>query len=270
LYGDADVEDSLADLNIDQAVEAAVDEEWYDGADTGSGDTGGGDTGSGDTGDANTSAGKVVIDRRPTAGCLTPPTTDISAEIVLIITSLGSFRGMYFSSERAKHLLNCKGVVYYVIDINRDVSDGADLCDQQLVDAWKEQNILMKDAASTDPSAIQIPQVVVDGIAIGDNTMLQDMEEDGDLDWIFARAACPACLNEKNPDDLSCPTCNTPYQMLVPEEKVQQMQVQQIYRGANYGATELNSLFSSSAGCHRPSVTYEGLFGEPPDPSDEA
>lgn len=44
------------------------------------------------------------------------------AEIVVISTSLGSIKRQFFSSKRVQHFLDCKGVVYFLIDCNRDLS----------------------------------------------------------------------------------------------------------------------------------------------------
>lgn len=47
---------------------------------------------------------------------------DFFFKIILVVTSLGSFRRQFFGSKRAQHLLNCKGYVYHLIDSNRDVT----------------------------------------------------------------------------------------------------------------------------------------------------
>jgi len=203
------------------------------------------------------------------------PETNVTAEVIVIMTSLGSVRRMHFGSKRAQHILNCKGVVYYVIDINRDVSEGAKLCDQELYESWKREGILLM----SDESVYQIPQILIDGVPIGDETMLQDLEEDGDLDWIIARAACPACLNEKDPTDFQCPSCETVLRTLVPEEKVYNGEIQQLFKGKNYGAfgdggvfeatTPFLTKFKSAGRCDSAAIdTYEDLFGEDPPPGE--
>ncbi|KAK2194859.1 uncharacterized protein BdWA1_003676 [Babesia duncani] len=44
------------------------------------------------------------------------------AEVVLVTTSLGSIKKQFFQSKRAQHLLDCKNIVYYLVDANRDIS----------------------------------------------------------------------------------------------------------------------------------------------------
>lgn len=46
-------------------------------------------------------------------------------QIVLVVTSLGSNRKQFFGSKRCEHFLDCKGLVYHLVDTNRDVSQGA-------------------------------------------------------------------------------------------------------------------------------------------------
>lgn len=48
--------------------------------------------------------------------------SDVLAEIILVGTSLGSVRKQYFDSKRLANLLDCKAVIYYLIDANLDSS----------------------------------------------------------------------------------------------------------------------------------------------------
>eukprot|EP00923_Selenidium_pygospionis_P016325 GHVN01028572.1.p1 GENE.GHVN01028572.1~~GHVN01028572.1.p1 ORF type:complete len:328 (+),score=67.00 GHVN01028572.1:301-1284(+) len=209
------------------------------------------------------------------------PHTGVTAEIVLVMTSFGGVRRPYFSSKRARHLLDCKGVVYYVIDINNDFSEASGLKDRELYDQWRaggrlkksEREVTVEDDGGVNTS-VQIPQVLIDGYPIGDETNLQDLEEDGDLDWICARAACPACLNEKDPSETTCPACKLALESIVPEDLVYSGQIQQLYKGQNYGALGEGEVFEHPTfktggtlghqGSANENFTYEDLFGEAP------
>lgn len=57
-----------------------------------------------------------------------------------------------------------------------------ELKDQQLIDEWYSRGILAKlEGDLEEGSRFTMPQVLIDGVSIGDMTALQDLEEDGDL-----------------------------------------------------------------------------------------
>eukprot|EP00922_Rhytidocystis_sp_ex-Travisia-forbesii_P014797 GHVS01022138.1.p2 GENE.GHVS01022138.1~~GHVS01022138.1.p2 ORF type:complete len:253 (+),score=46.90 GHVS01022138.1:88-846(+) len=159
------------------------------------------------------------------------------AEVILVMTSLGSSRRSFYSSKRAQNLLDCKDVVYFLIDSNRDMSTARDLKDSELIDDWRSKKLLMasdserKSGAGETSGSVVIPQVLVDGVVIGSETALQDLEEDGDLEWIFARAACPSCLHEKPSVCSECPSCGIQFCSMIPQDFVDSGQVTQVYKG---------------------------------------
>lgn len=168
------------------------------------------------------------------------PDTGEVAEIVLVTTSLGSIRRQFFSSQRTKNFLDCKGVVYVIVDSNRDTSTAKNLRDIELFKEWKENRIL-KATPETEDSAdpeIIIPQVLVDGVVVGSETTLQDLEEDGDLDWIFSRAACPNCLREKSLSALECEACGVVFRNLIPPHYITEGHVLQMLQGCPYNEEE--------------------------------
>ncbi|KAF7458109.1 Thioredoxin-like protein [Cryptosporidium felis] len=154
------------------------------------------------------------------------------AEVVLIHTSLSGVRRHYYGSLRAKQFLDVKGVVYYQIDANRDFSIAANLGDSEIFDSLKNEGMLKMDPLESD-GTILLPQVFVDGVYIGNDVSLQDLEEDNDFDWIINRRACGACLSDKEEDAEICPNCNQVFKTIVPPELVYSGGVQQIYRGNN-------------------------------------
>eukprot|EP01068_Selenidium_serpulae_P016807 Selendium_serpulae@DN6324_c0_g3_i3.p1 len=202
------------------------------------------------------------------------PHTGVIAEVVLLMTSFGGVRRHFFSSLRARHLLDCKGIVYYVVDCNKDFSEASGLKDKELYDQWRAEGRLKKsevEAPAKNEDNVQIPQILIDGHPIGNEVALQDLEEDGDLDWICARAACPQCLNEKDPSDVTCASCGLNLESIVPEDMVYSGHIQQLCKGRHYGALseevfEHPTMKSSPAPeyNHSESLTYQDLFGEPP------
>ncbi|PHJ23807.1 hypothetical protein CSUI_002338 [Cystoisospora suis] len=168
------------------------------------------------------------------------PDTGEVAEIVLVTTSLGSIKKQFFSSLRMRNFLDCKGVVYIIIDSNRDTSSAKNLKDVELFKEWKANGMLkaVETDENRDPEVI-IPQLLVDGVVVGDETTLQDLEEDGDLDWIFSRAACPACLHEKSPSAISCESCGATFRSLIPPDYITEGCVLQMLQGCPYNEEEI-------------------------------
>lgn len=209
----------MVDINrlLDEAVESAV-AEGIEPDEEAAADAG--DTVATAVDDTATAADTVAT----ATGATPPPYTGTTAEVVALVTSLGAGRKQFFGSKRAMHLLDCKGVAYYSIDANKDV--GSDRLDNALIQSWGEAQILQNDG-----NTILIPQVLIDGVSIGGWSDLQDLEEDGDLDWILARALCPNCLVEKSPNAESCATCGVLFQELIPIEAVEQKLVLRWQRG---------------------------------------
>ncbi|EEA06775.1 uncharacterized protein CMU_014510 [Cryptosporidium muris RN66] len=177
------------------------------------------------------------------------------AEVVLLHTSLSGIRRHFFASLRAKQFLDVKGVVYYQIDANRDFSSAANLGDAQLFDKLKADGLLKLDPLASD-GTILMPQIFVDGVFIGDDIAIQDLEEDNDFDWIISRKACGACLSDKDEDAQICPNCNQAFKTLVPPELIYSGSVQQIYRGCNTGTQE-GTVFEHPTFFTRNSVVLE-------------
>ncbi|KAH7648452.1 hypothetical protein FG379_000376 [Cryptosporidium bovis] len=187
------------------------------------------------------------------------------AEVVLIHTSLSGVRRHFYGSLRAKQFLDVKGVVYYQIDANRDFSAAAELEDSEIFENLKNEGLLKADPLESD-GTILLPQIFVDGVCIGNDTSLQDLEEDNDFDWIINRRACGSCLSDKEEDAEICPNCNQVFKTIVPPELVYSGGVQQIYRGKNT-ATQEGVIFehpthfvkneNSSSSLHRNIVNEE-------------
>lgn len=210
-----------------------------------------------------------------------PPDTGVTAQVVLITTSLGSVRRQFFGSRKAQNFLDCKGIPFYVIDANRDVAKGAGLQDVELLDEWVAHGLLAKDSTAVH-ARFYVPQIVIDGVTIGRETDLQDLEEDGDLDWILARAECPACLGDRDPLAADCPHCHVQFLELIPDHLVYERRVQRYCRGLPYidelppaierSHQAYNDIVQAAAREPLPGVgatTYEALFGEPPPPTTE-
>ncbi|KAL8451175.1 hypothetical protein Emag_002849 [Eimeria magna] len=139
-----------------------------------------------------------------------------------------------------------------------------DLKDTELFKEWRSQGILrcVESADGGEPE-VELPQVLVDGVVLGGETDLQELEEDGDLaaecekkgscgivwdrvgscgivwdHWVFARAACPCCLHEKPTEASSCASCGAVFTSLIPADVLAAGEVQQMLQGYVYNAAE--------------------------------
>lgn len=55
-----------------------------------------------------------------------------------------------------------------------------DLKDQEFLEEWDKRKLLASEKDG-EKSRFMVPQVLIDGVSIGDGSALQDLEEDGDL-----------------------------------------------------------------------------------------
>lgn len=155
------------------------------------------------------------------------------AEIVLVTTSLGGIKASFFSSLRAQNLLNCKKYIYCVIDSNRDTSTAKNLKDLELFTKWKEDQLLL-----SDENGIILPQILIDGCSIGNDVDLQNLEDEGNLDYIIARLKCPCCLSNKANTDIRCPNCQFDYVSIVSDDMIQNNCVIRLLQGLPYEEEE--------------------------------
>ncbi|SBT74837.1 conserved Plasmodium protein, unknown function [Plasmodium malariae] len=156
------------------------------------------------------------------------------AEIVLITTSLGGIKSSFFSSLRAQNLLNCKKLMYFVIDSNRDTSTAKNLKDGELFNKWKEDELLLSNEAG-----VILPQILVDGVSIGNDIALQNLEDEGNLDFLITRLKCPNCLCDKSNTDISCPSCKYDYVSLISEDLIKNNGVIRILQGELYNEEQI-------------------------------
>ncbi|VWU48200.1 conserved protein, unknown function [Hepatocystis sp. ex Piliocolobus tephrosceles] len=153
------------------------------------------------------------------------------AEIVLVTTSLGGIKTSFFSSLRASNLLNCKKYLYFIIDTNRDTGTAKNLKDTELFNKWKDDNLL-----ASNENGIILPQILIDGVSIGNDITLQNLEDEGLLDLIISRQKCPKCLSDKSNTDITCPNCNCDYVSLISDELIKTNGVIRLLQGELYNA----------------------------------
>ena len=150
-----------------------------------------------------------------------PPLPEYTAEVVLLITSLGVKRREYNTSKQVMDLLETIRCHFKVIDFNidtgTDMGSAGSKPDLEVVRRLYQSHRVKQD--KTD-GMISLPQVIVDGVNIGDHMALQALEDDGFLDGILRQAVCPNCLSDR--DGEYCYTCKTLFQDMMPKRQTRE------------------------------------------------
>eukprot|EP00435_Cladocopium_sp_Y103_P036800 s2163_g9.t1 len=158
------------------------------------------------------------------------PETKYTAEVVVLVTSLGAKRTEFNAGKRAKDLLEIKGVHHKIIDFNRDARQaGTGESENKAISKLSEDGKLR---SGTNNDLI-LPQVFIDGQFVGNATDLQGLEDDGLLDNILMRRACPSCNSSRRTPDITectrCPACWEPFQEILPGEMTIKQKLQEFH-----------------------------------------
>lgn len=143
-----------------------------------------------------------------------PPDPKYSAEVVVLVTTLGAKRTEFNAGKRARDLMEIKRVHHKIIDFNRDARHaGTGESENIAIRKLMEQNKL-KTGENDD---LVLPQLFVDGLYIGDANSLQGLEDDGLLESILLRRACPKCCDlRREPDTKQCIKCGEKFEEILP------------------------------------------------------
>jgi len=143
-----------------------------------------------------------------------PPDPKYSAEVVVLVTTLGAKRTEFNAGKRARDLMEIKRVHHKIIDFNRDARHaGTGESENIAIRKLMEQNKLK----TGDNDDLVLPQLFVDGLYIGDANELQGLEDDGLLDSILHRRACPKCGDRRRePDMKQCVNCSEKFEEILP------------------------------------------------------
>mmetsp|Transcript_52213 Transcript_52213/g.146529 ORF Transcript_52213/g.146529 Transcript_52213/m.146529 type:complete len:175 (-) Transcript_52213:284-808(-) len=142
-----------------------------------------------------------------------PPDTRYTAEVVVLLTTLGAKRTEYNAGKRAKDLLEIKRVHFKPVDFNRLAREGAaengeaeNVAIQKLLNEGKLQT-------SGESGDVVLPQIFIDGQYIGGAEALQDMEDDGKLDEVLERRDPNWRIDEILPGMMTIEQCLREYAM---------------------------------------------------------
>lgn len=142
-----------------------------------------------------------------------PPDPKYTAEVVVLLTTLGAKRTEYNAGRRARDLLEIKRVHCKVIDFNRDARQaGTGEAENKAIQTLMAQNKLQ----TGDDEDLILPQIFIDGQFIGDATELQGLEDDGMLTDILQRTKCATCLHARQPETRQCTSCWGTFDEILP------------------------------------------------------
>jgi len=139
------------------------------------------------------------------------PDPKYTAEVVVLLTTLGAKRTEYNAGKRACDLLEIKRVHHKIIDFNRDARQaGTGEAENKAIQKLMDQNKLH---TGKDDDLI-LPQMFIDGFYIGDATELQGMEDDNVLTEVLQRRKCVNC--NANRVGAQCGKCGTQFDEILP------------------------------------------------------
>lgn len=157
-----------------------------------------------------------------------PAIRSFTAEVVVLVTTLGVKRREYNSSCRARDLLEIIRCHFKVIDFNLDTSqeqyqpttsqeasanNRVNQADLEVVRQLYSTGRIRQDL---NEGVIILPQVIIDGVNIGDGVDLQSLEDEGHLEPILKRKRCPRCLKVRHAHAGNCKWCLVAYGELMP------------------------------------------------------
>merc|ERR1712187_483956 len=147
-------------------------------------------------------------------GVRVQPDTKFTAEVVVLLTTLGAKRTEYNAGKRARDLLEIKRVHHKVIDFNRDARQaGNGEAENKAVQKLMSDNKLKVG----DDGDLVLPQIFLDGIYTGNADSLQAFEDDGDLEEMLLWQKCIACGKARAPDTKNCKACGTEFEEILPD-----------------------------------------------------
>ena len=167
-----------------------------------------------------------------------PPDERYAAEVVVLVTTLGVKRHEYNQSNKARDLLEICKCHFKVIDFNLDsnvdlaISSGeagnvvyatstsrVNQGDLDVIRKLYAQKKLMQDPQD---GLIVLPQILIDGVNIGDCADLQALIDEDLLENMLLRHICPKCLRERKDKDTGhtvCRWCDEVFQQLMPDRQ---------------------------------------------------
>ncbi|CAD7962129.1 unnamed protein product [Amoebophrya sp. A25] len=150
------------------------------------------------------------------------PSLEYTAEVVVLITTLGTKRTEFNAGQRARDLLEIKRAHHKIIDFNRDARAQTTAVQGKAIAQLSNEGSKYRRLHTDEDDDLILPQIFVDGLYIGDADELQGLEDDGLLDDLLRRKKCPSrkgkggyCGEERSESDKSCTKCGESFKELL-------------------------------------------------------
>ena len=137
---------------------------------------------------------------------------------MLLITSLGVKRKEFNTSRQVMDLLEISRAHFKVIDFNIDTGgDEFGAGSKPDLDTVRRLYQSHRIKQSPDDGMISLPQVIIDGVNVGDHIALQTLTDDGHLPGILKQELCAHCIQERTGE--YCYACKTLFQEVMPRRQ---------------------------------------------------
>jgi hypothetical protein len=147
-----------------------------------------------------------------------PPKPKYRAEVVLLITSLGVKRKEYNSSRQAMEKLEIFRSHFKIIDFNIDTGgDEFGAGSKPDLDTVRRLYQSHRVKQDSEDGMISLPQIIIDGVNVGDHMSLQRLMDDGLLAGILKQEVCPHCFEDRSGE--YCYKCKTLLQEVMPKRQ---------------------------------------------------
>eukprot|EP00392_Amoebophrya_sp_AT5.2_P010470 g10532.t1 len=120
------------------------------------------------------------------------PSARFTAEVVVLITTLGTKRTEFNAGQRARDLLEIKRAHHKIIDFNRDARAQTTAVQGKAIAKLSSEESKYRRLHTDDDDDLILPQIFIDGLYVGDADDLQGLEDDGLLDDLLLRKKCPS------------------------------------------------------------------------------
>ncbi|CAD7954258.1 unnamed protein product [Amoebophrya sp. A120] len=151
------------------------------------------------------------------------PSAAYTAEVVVLITTLGTKRTEFNAGQRARDLLEIKRAHFKIIDFNRDARAQTTVVQGKAIAKLSSEQSKWRRLHTDDDDDLILPQIFIDGLYVGDADDLQGLEDDGLLDALLRREKCPCrngkaglCNADREEDQKNCGRCGERFQELLP------------------------------------------------------
>jgi len=154
------------------------------------------------------------------------PDPKYSAEVVVLLTTLGAKRTEFNAGKRARDLLEIKRVHHKIVDFNRDARQaGTGEAENQAI-----QKLMVEGKLQTgENDDLILPQIFIDGRYMGDANDLQGLEDDAALDGILLRKTCVKCNDRgRSPESVQCQKCWEKFEEILPGLMTMQQVLQEL------------------------------------------